>query len=197
MNICIVGNGAFGKALLHILRDHGDKVSVAKQGEPIENAEIVVLCVPAESIRDVLPLIKFSTKTRIIVNTAKGIETKQNKFPYQLVNEVFGDSIEYYSLVGPSFASEIVKNMPTLVNIGYRSGATHRHTIQKIFQTDSFRVRLSKGVEVLEIASAMKNIYAIGCGIASGLGYGENTKAKIQVLAIEEMYDYFRTAKLR
>lgn len=192
MNISIVGNGVFGNAMLYVLRNNTTSVSIVKRkGELIENANIVVLSVPTQAIREVLPLIHFPKGKKIIVNTAKGIERRTHKFPYQIVEEVLGNRVEYYSLMGPSFAQEIRKDMPTLVNIGYRIGATQRKEIQRLFHTDYFHVRLTEGVEILEIASAMKNIYAMGCGLADGLGYAENTKAKLLTLAIEEMQQLF------
>jgi glycerol-3-phosphate dehydrogenase (NAD(P)+) len=192
MNITIVGNGVFGDAMQYVLRQNTAAVSIAKRGKLIENSEIVVLSVPTQAIREVLPLIKFPEGKKIIVNTAKGIERKTHKFPYQIVEEVFGNRVEYYSLMGPSFAQEIKKDMPTLVNIGYRSGASETEEIKKLFHTDFFHIRLTEGVEALEIASAMKNIYAMGCGLCEGLGYGENTKAKLLTLAIEEMQQLFK-----
>jgi len=193
MKIVIVGNGAFGKAMFHVLGQNTEDVTIAKRGERIE-ADIVVLCAPAQAIRDILQLIHFPTETKIIVNTSKGIEKESHAFPFQIVKNYFGNKIEYYSLMGPSFASEIIKNEPTLVNLGYLPSATHKETIKNLFQTDSFRVKLTQGVEVLEIASAMKNIYAIGCGIADGLGYGTNTKVTLLTLAIDEMQQYFYKA---
>lgn len=196
MKITIVGNGVFGNAMLHVLQQNTKHVSIAKRGEQINDADVVVLCVPAQAMRDVLPLISFPNKIGIIVNTAKGIERNSHQFPYQLVKEAFGNRVEYYSLMGPSFAQEIMLDMPTLVNIGYNSGAVHKSIIQELFHTGYFHARLTEGVEVLEVSSAMKNIYAIGCGISQGLGYGENTKAKLLTLAIEELQDLFRGLQL-
>lgn len=192
MKVTIVGNGVFGNAMLHVLQKNTQEVAIANRGEKIEEAEIVVLCVPVQAIRDVLPLVTFSGEKRIIVNTAKGIEQSTNKFPYQIIEEFYGNSIEYFSLLGPSFAHEIVNDMPTLVNIGYRSESPYCTALKQLFQTDSFHIRLTEGVEVIEIASAMKNIYAIGVGLSEGLGYGENTKAKIITIAIEEMQQLFK-----
>jgi glycerol-3-phosphate dehydrogenase (NAD(P)+) len=197
MKITIVGNGAFGSAMMYVLQQNTSQVTFAKRGEAITDAGIVILCVPTQAIRDVLKLISFGKEKRIIVNTAKGIERSTHKFPYQIVDEVFGKSVEYYSLMGPSFATEIKKDMPTLVNLGFRSRATHKEEVAKLFQTDFFHVRLTRSVEVLEIASAMKNVYAMGCGISEGLGFGENTKAKLLTLAIEEMQDLYRGLHLR
>lgn len=196
MKITIVGNGVFGNAMLYVLQKNSNSVRIVDRGDSIDG-DIVVLCVPAQSIKDVLPIIHFSNNIKIIVNTAKGIERTSHKFPYQLVKEKFENTVEYYTLMGPSFAQEIEKEMPTLVNIGHYADASHKKTIKELFHTDFFHVRLTEGVEALEIASAMKNIYAIGCGISEGLGFGENTKAKLLTLAIEEMQKLYKGLNLK
>lgn len=190
MKIVVVGKGAFGQAMAYLLKKNKHDVTIAGRGETI-SGEVVLLCVPVQSIRDVLPLITFPHETKIIINMAKGIENTTHLFPFQIVHEFFKDTVEYYSLMGPSFSNEIMEDMPTLVNIGYGTNSTHKERVQKLFQTDFFRCKLTDGYELLEIASAMKNVYAIGCGIADALGYRENTKVTILNLAIEEMQQYF------
>lgn len=64
----------------------------------------------------------------------------------------------------------------------------HANKIKDLFQTNYFRVRIVKGVEVLELAAAFKNVYAIACGLAEGLGFGVNTRTKLILLALEEFY---------
>lgn len=190
MQVDVVGKGAFGQAMTYLLQKNKHDVRSVGRGEVI-SADAVVLCVPVQSIRDVLPLIQFPRQSGIIVNTAKGIENTTHYFPFQLVNEFFADSIQYYSLMGPSFSDEIMENMPTLVNIGYGAQSQDRENVRKLFQTDTFRCTLIEGYELLEVASAMKNVYAIGCGIADALGYKENTRVTILNLAIAEMQQYF------
>jgi glycerol-3-phosphate dehydrogenase (NAD(P)+) len=65
-----------------------------------------------------------------------------------------------------------------------------------MFQTPQFHLRLTKGVEVLELSGAFKNIYAIGCGLATGLGFGANTQAALIVMAIEEMHQVGKALEL-
>lgn len=183
MNITIVGDGSWGNALFHVLSQNTRQVKIARRGEPIINPEVVLLCVPAQSLRDVLRIVENPT---IVVNAAKGIEQQSHKLPYALVKEISGGNVEYYSLIGPSFASEVMRDMPTLVNLGYERVTDSTKTLRDVFETGMFRVRLTQGVEALELSGAMKNVYAIVCGLAHGLGYEANTRVKLIVLAIEE-----------
>jgi glycerol-3-phosphate dehydrogenase len=79
----------------------------------------LVLSVPTQSIRECLNNVQFQKNDKIIVNTAKGIEKSTHQLPYKIVQEVLSTKVDYYTLVGPSFAEEVEKKMPTLVNFGY------------------------------------------------------------------------------
>lgn len=197
MKVKIIGNGAWGNALYSVVRLNCTEVSILKREEKVSDCDVIILSMPTQSIRESLKYISFSGKTRIIVNTAKGIEKSTHLLPHQIVNSAFGDEIDYYTLIGPSFAQEVIKKMPTLVNLGYVKKNTNNQKIKKLFQTDFFRVRLTIGVEVLELSAAFKNIYAIACGLAQGLGYGLNTRVKLIVLAIEEMTNLYKDLHLK
>lgn len=184
MNIVLVGNGAWGSTLAGLLKENNIKYSLWSEGEKIDRGSTVIAALPTQAIRHSLSSIEDSTNLTYI-NCAKGIEKETYSLPYQIVTEVLGSNVDYFTLIGPSFSEEVKKKMPTLVNLGYRNEA-NAESIKKIFQTDYFRVKLSKSVRALELAGAFKNIYAIACGIADGLDFEMNTKVKIMLLAMYE-----------
>lgn len=197
MNVKIVGNGAWGNAFYSVISKNTSGVQIfGHQKIEINEGDILVLAVPTQAIKSVLKNTVFKTKIPTIVNTTKGIEKETHRLPSQIVKEFLGDGIDYYSLIGPSFAKEVQSMMPTIVNLGYTKGFLNDE-IKKLFQTDYFRVRLTLGVEALEISAAFKNIYAIACGLTSGLGYGTNTRVKLMVLAIEELNRLFESFKIK
>lgn len=196
MRIKIIGNGVWGKAIYSVVRQNYSDVCILKRNEKTTNQDIVILCVPTQSIRDCLKYVSFSGENRVIINTAKGIEKSTHLLPSQIIYSVFGENIDYYTLIGPSFAGEVVKKMPTLVNLGYKKRYKNIETIKGVFQTDYFRVRLTAGIEILELSAAFKNIYAIACGLAQGLGYGVNTRVELFVLALEEMKSLYENLHL-
>ncbi|MEK7571791.1 MAG: NAD(P)H-dependent glycerol-3-phosphate dehydrogenase [Patescibacteria group bacterium] len=187
MIIKILGHGPWGKALASLLKHNEKNVSFLKREERSSNQDILILALPTQSIRKALSFVIFPDKTPLIINTCKGIEQITHAFPHEIVSEQYGEETKYYTLMGPSFAHEVKDKMPTLVNLGYQTEDEMDEKIRRLFLTDFFRVRLTKGVKALELAGAFKNIYAIGCGIAEGLGYGINTKTKCMVLAIDEL----------
>ena len=196
MNVKIIVNVALGNAFCSVISKNTQSVQIfGHQQIEINEGDILVLAVPTQAIKSVLKNTSFKTKTPTIVNTSKGIEKKTHKLPYQIVGEFLGNEIDYYSLIGPSFAKEVQSMMPTIVNLGYTKGILNEQ-LKKIFQTDYFRVRLTSGVEALEISAAFKNIYAIACGFTEGLGYATNTRVKLMVLAIEELNRLFESLKI-
>lgn len=197
MNVKIIGNGVWGKALYSVISQNLTNVQIFGRGKiNINKNDVLILATPSNSIREVLQNVNFSDQEIIIVNSAKGIEKDTHFLPYQIVKSVLGEKVDYYSLMGPSFAEEVENKMPTLVNLGYEKGVNST-LVKNIFQTDFFRVRLTLGVEALEISGAFKNIYAIACGLAKGLGYQTNTRVKLIVLAIEEQNKLFESLGLK
>lgn len=196
MDIKILGAGVWGRALSGILKQNNPQVTLVDKNEKITEADLLVLSVPTQSLRSALNQVEVKKKL-IVVNTAKGIEKDTHLLPYQIITSILKTPLDYYSLIGPSFAGEVSLNMPTLVNLGFREKSPANQKVRDIFQTNLFRVRLTAGFEILELSSAFKNIYAISCGIADGLGYGVNTRTKLIVLAIEEMSRLFSGLKYK
>jgi glycerol-3-phosphate dehydrogenase (NAD(P)+) len=197
MIVKIVGNGVWGNALFSVIRQNIPSVSMVSRNEEILPCDVVILAVPTQNQREVLQQLKGINNTLTIINTAKGIEKETHFLPHQIVKDTIRKKVEYYTLIGPGFAQEVKDEMPTLLNLGFVKNTNNVVRIRDLLQTDYFRIRLTKGVMVLELSAAFKNIYAIACGLVDGLGFGNNTRVKILVLAIEEMRRLCRKLGLR
>lgn len=191
-SICIIGNGSWGNALLSVVSQNTKSARIAKRGEVIRE-EIVIIAVPTNSIRELAGMV--SANNPIIINTAKGIEKGTHKLPQEIIHELY-PSAHYFTLIGPGFADEVKHGMPTIVNLGFGEEQELFHKIQQVFETDTFRIRPVRAIRILELSAALKNIYAIGCGLADGLGYETNTRVQLIVLAIEEIQRLFKKLKL-
>lgn len=186
MKIIVLGSGQWGKTLASLLSENKKDYEFWKPGIDLPDNSILVNCLPANVIRDVLVTHGKSLKNVIFINGSKGVEEKTHKLPFEIVTEILG-KIDYFTLIGPGFAKEIMAKMPTLVNIGYIK-ENNVDLIRSLFETDYFRVKMVEGVKALELSSAFKNVYAIACGIASGLGFESNTQTKVILIAIDEFY---------
>ena len=155
----------------------------------IHHAEMIVAAIPAQFLRHTAHKIRsFDFRNTLIVNVAKGIEndslmTMSNVLLDELP-ELKADNIA--TLSGPSFAEEVALRVPTAVVVASSRLDTAKRA-QQVFMTPYFRVYSSADIRGVELAGSIKNVIAIGAGIADGAGFGDNTKAAIMTRATAEL----------
>ncbi len=152
-------------------------------------ADVVVIGVPSHGFRAVLvAAAPYVEPGAAIVSLAKGVEQGTNRRMTEVVAEVLdghdGDRIGV--LTGPNLAREVAAGQPTATVIAMRDGAVATR-LQQLFMTPSLRVYTNPDVVGCEIAGALKNVLAIGAGIAHGLDYGDNTKAALITRGLAEL----------
>jgi glycerol-3-phosphate dehydrogenase (NAD(P)+) len=186
MKVAVLGYGAYGRALGSLLEHNKIEFTPVDIDLPLtHDVDLLLQVVPAQFIPQAFKTnAKFFNPDMIVVNAAKGIEKNTHELPYQIIQGLGYKN--YYSLMGPSFAAGIVDKDPTLVSLGY-SGQKHVKAITELLQTPYFRIQPTANYHSLELAAAMKNVYAILCGYAEGLGLGANTRAKLITLALQEI----------
>ena len=82
------------------------------------------------------------------------------------------------ALSGPTHAEEVARDMPTAI-VAASADEDAAKTVQKIFNTPTFRVYTNDDRRGTELGGAVKNVIALAVGIALGLGYGDNAKAAL------------------
>ena len=89
-------------------------------------------------------------------------------------------------LTGPNLAREVAAGQPTASVVAIADAAV-ADELQQLFFSPTFRVYTNPDVVGCEMAGALKNVLAIGAGIADGLGYGDNTKAALMTRGLAEL----------
>lgn len=153
--------------------------------EALAEAEILVLAVPCQGLRSTLKKLgKSYTPPPLVVSLIKGIERRTGLRPSQIWAELFNTPITVVS--GPSIAKEVVTGHPAaVVAAGQDPGAVKK--IQKLFSIENIRVYRSPDPIGVELGGALKNVIAIGCGIAEGLGLGTNSRAALLARGLAEI----------
>jgi glycerol-3-phosphate dehydrogenase (NAD(P)+) len=186
--IAIAGNGAWGQALAHVARTVGHDVSMwsRQKSDVISFASLdaIIVAVPAQAVRDVLTLIKPPEGIPLIIS-AKGIEQQTAKFMNEVVAEIVPGALAFV-LSGPSFASDVVKGMPTAVTLAAPTLAEAGEWAQAL-SLPMFRVYGSDDVLGVEIGGALKNVLAIACGISDGRGLGDSARAALTTRGFAEL----------
>ena len=171
----------------------GDEVELADTlrattdfSEAANCADVVVMGVPSHGFRGVLEELAKELRPWVpVVSLVKGLEQGTNLRMSQVVDEVLPGHPAGI-LAGPNIAREVAD--------GYAAAAVlampDQHmaaNLGKLFRTKRFRTYTTDDVVGVEIAGALKNVYAIAVGMGYSLGIGENTRAMVMARAIREM----------
>lgn len=151
-------------------------------------SEIILFAIPVKFIRRVLRAISNSRvdlRGRVLVSASKGIESRSLKRVSEVIKEVL--KVERVAVLsGPNIAKEVAKGMPSASILASQSKRTGKR-LQKLFNSQTFRIYLHEDVTGVELGGSLKNIIALSCGISDGLGFGTNTKAALVTRGLAEI----------
>jgi len=152
----------------------------------LTDVEMVVLAVPAQTLRanllDMAPLLAG----KIVVSLIKGIELGTTKRMSEVITECGIQPDLIAILSGPNLAKEIARREPAATTIASRSTATAER-VAETCATSYFRPYTNNDVVGTELGGSVKNVIAVAVGMAEGLGLGDNSKAMIITRGLAEM----------
>lgn len=142
--------------------------------DTVENADIIVIAVPAKVVRDVCEMVKgYYEEKQVICIASKGIEQDTCLFLYDVVrNNIKTNDIAVIS--GGTFAVDIIKKVPVGLSIATKSNYA-RDLIISAMENDYVKLRPTKDIIGTEICGSIKNVIAIASGMIGGMGYPEST----------------------
>ncbi len=154
----------------------------------LESAEIVVLAVPAQSLRaNLSDWAQWIRDDAVFVSLIKGIELGTSMRMSEVIAEVTGADLKRIAIVsGPNLAREVIAHQPTATTVAAPTEAT-AIAIQKACTTDYFRPYWTTDVIGTEIGGAVKNVIALANGIAVGMGLGENSQSSLITRGLAEI----------
>ena len=166
-----------------------DEIRFTKDMEEVcRDKEILLFAVPSPFVRatarKAAPYVKDD---QIIVDVAKGIESDTLFTMTQIIaDELKNPAVKLVALSGPTHAEEVAKDLPTTIVSACEDMAAAER-VQTVFGNTCMRVYTNDDVLGVELCGAMKNIMALGSGVALGLGYGDNTKAALITRGMAEI----------
>jgi glycerol-3-phosphate dehydrogenase (NAD(P)+) len=155
--------------------------------EALDGADAVALAVPSQTMRANLAGWRHLLPPgRTLVSLAKGVELGTLMRMSEVIAEVAdvpGDQVAVVS--GPNLAREIAAEEPTATVIAC---ADHDRAVelQQACTTGYFRSYTNTDVIGCELGGAGKNVIALACGIAAGMGFGDNTRASLITRGLAE-----------
>ncbi|WP_297979831.1 NAD(P)H-dependent glycerol-3-phosphate dehydrogenase [uncultured Oscillibacter sp.] len=153
----------------------------------LSDAELVISAPPSFAVRatgeKIRPYLRPET---VLVTVSKGIERETGLRMSQVLQETTGNIRKVVALSGPSHAEEVGRKLPTGCVSACPDRAAARF-VQDAFMNDYFRIYTSYDIIGVELAAALKNVVALSCGICTGLGLQDNTKALLMTRAMAEI----------
>ena len=197
--IGILGAGTWGMALARMLCVSGNDVLVwSALGQEIDNLSTTRVHpnLPGMKIPQEL---KF-TKSMEEVCTDKDIlmfavpsvfvrGTAAKARPYVADGQIIVDvakGVRLVALSGPTHAEEVAVDLPTTIVSASPDEEAARY-VQEVFNNTCMRVYTNPDIKGVELSGAMKNVIALGVGISTGLGYGDNARAALITRGIAEI----------
>lgn len=198
MQVVIIGAGRIGQAFKYMCEKRATSVELFDADtskvpnqkpltESIPQADIIFLCIQSFALRSVIAEIASLLKpSALLVTVAKGIERDTFKTIDQVLVESVPSGIQWGIIVGPMLAEEIVSGQGSAgVFVGSETNQCARLT--SIIDPHDLSLECSSDVRGVALAGVLKNIFALGLGIADGLGWGANRKGWLVTRAIREM----------
>ncbi|MGN6722909.1 MAG: NAD(P)H-dependent glycerol-3-phosphate dehydrogenase [Marmoricola sp.] len=161
--------------------------ATADPEEALAQAEVVVLAVPSQSLRDNLtewnPLLPT---TAPLVSLMKGVELGTLKRVSEIIAEVTGAGPERIGVVsGPNLSPEVMRREPAASVVACANESV-AHQLQDLCHSKAFRPYRSSDVVGCEFGGAYKNVVALCVGMAVGRGFGDNTTASLITRGLAE-----------
>ncbi len=152
----------------------------------VKNSTLVVIAVPAHAVNEVSEkLSEHITKDMHILIATKGIENDTCAFLTDVV-ERYINTNKIAVISGPSFASDIVKEIPIGLSLATTNSRT-KNMIKALIENDNVKTRDTLDIIGVEICGSIKNVMAIASGMLEGMKVTDSTKALFLTEALNDI----------
>ncbi|PZS26545.1 MAG: glycerol-3-phosphate dehydrogenase [Pseudonocardiales bacterium] len=153
----------------------------------LADAELVAFAIPSQTLRaNLLEWVPSLPPGATLVSLMKGVELGTTKRMSEVIAEVAGAEFERIAVVsGPNLAREIAQEQPTATVVACVDEDC-AEAVQSACTAPYFRPYTNTDVIGCELGGAVKNVIALACGIAQGMGFGDNTLASLITRGLAE-----------
>ena len=162
-----------------------DELRFTKSIEEVcKDKDVLLFAVPSVFVRSTAAKARpYVADDQIIVDVAKGIEADTLYTMTEILADELGKEggpkgIRLVALSGPTHAEEVAVDLPTTI-VSASSDMEAAKFVQEVFSNSVMRVYTNEDIKGVELSGAMKNVIALGVGISTGLGYGDNARAAL------------------
>lgn len=160
--------------------------------EAVAYADYIIFAIPSAFLNSELQNLKESLEGKVIFSAIKGIIPETSLIVGEHFHQVYDIPYENIGvLTGPCHAEEVALERLSYLTIAC-SNTANAEVLAESISSHYIKVKISDDIIGTEYAAMLKNIYAIACGMAHGLGYGDNFQALLMSNAIREMKKFIQ-----
>ncbi|MFS1701521.1 NAD(P)H-dependent glycerol-3-phosphate dehydrogenase [Alteromonas sp. AMM-1] len=161
---------------------------VADLREAVSASRDILVVVPSHAFKDMLEAIApVLQPTHRIIWATKGLEPGTGRLLKDVAQDVLGDNYPLAVLSGPTFAKEMAAGLPTAISLSSTDDDFIDDMAAKLHCSKSFRVYKNPDFIGVQLGGAVKNVIAIGAGLADGLGFGANARTALITRGLAEL----------
>ena len=148
----------------------------------------ILVVVPSHAFGEILQQLKpHIYKNARLVWATKGLEHESGRLLQDVAREILGENISLAVLSGPTFAKEMAAGLPTAISLS-SSDEDFVSDISNLLHCErTFRVYSNSDFVGVQLGGAVKNVVAIGAGMADGIGFGANARTALITRGLAEM----------
>ncbi|WP_448547355.1 NAD(P)H-dependent glycerol-3-phosphate dehydrogenase [Thalassotalea fusca] len=148
----------------------------------------VLVVVPSHAFGDMLAQLKpHLRKDARVAWATKGLDPQSGRLLQDVAREILGDDISLAVLSGPTFAREMAAGLPTAISLSSLDDTFVAELSDLLHCEKAFRVYSNNDFIGVQLGGAVKNVIAIGAGIADGIGFGANARTALITRGLAEM----------
>ncbi len=202
MKIAIIGAGELGQALGKILRRDDREIlfwdrdeeklnqlnlPLLSLPEVVAGAEFILLCIPSWSVREALAILKpYLLRHSIAVFFSKGIDGPTGKLPMEMAGKLLPKNVDFAVVSGAMVAEEIGAGHFGACLVASKN-ILISDKVAELFKGTNILALTSRDLKGVAWSGVLKNVYALGMGIAEGLGWTVNERGLLFGQSNEEI----------
>ena len=161
--------------------------------EAVTGSDIILLAAPSAFLKNFMEGLSVPINDKYIVSAIKGIVPEENLTVTEYIHNTYSVPFSRIALIsGPTHAEEVSRGKLTYINV-VCTDKDDANVIENVISSKHLVINYSSDIYGIEYTGILKNIYAIVAGIATGLGYGDNTLAVLVCHCAEEMQAFINS----
>ncbi|REL31489.1 NAD(P)H-dependent glycerol-3-phosphate dehydrogenase [Thalassotalea euphylliae] len=154
----------------------------------VKASDIVLVVVPSHVFGDMLRQVKLHLNDNAKLAWAtKGLDPDSGHLLQEVARDILGDDISLGVLSGPTFAKEMAAGLPTAISLSSTDDSFVTELSDLLHCEKAFRVYSNNDFIGIQLGGAVKNVIAIGAGMADGIGFGANARTALITRGLAEM----------